>query len=278
MAYEFVIYEKDGPLAKITLNRPERLNPLSNRLRDDLDHALADADAEADDDIHVIIIKGSGRAFSSGYDLIAHDFSPKNGAIQEQVDLIRKSGQRWMQTIWNLRKPVIAQVHGFCMAGGNDLAGICDLTFAAEDAIFSVNEARALGINHLFGLWPLLLGIQKTKELFFTGGFITGKEAEELGLVNRAFPADKLEEEAFARKMSMLPVDLLHAHKHAINRWYEIMGIDAMVKSTGEWDVLAANNPNRQKWMEILQEKGLGAAIDWRDSPFQDGFKRQKKS
>ena len=74
----------------------------------------------------------------------------------------------------------------------------------------------------------------------------------------------------------MLPVDLLQAHKHAINRWYEIMGIDALVKSTGEWDILAANNTNRQKWAEIMQEKGLGAAIDWRDGPFQDGFKRQK--
>ncbi|MEE9285848.1 MAG: enoyl-CoA hydratase-related protein [Dehalococcoidia bacterium] len=278
MPYDNILYSKADRIARITLNRPEKLNPLSNPLRDDLEHALRDA--EDDPDTHVIIIKGAGRAFSAGYDLMRHDFQPRTtGTMQEQIDLIRKSGQRWMQCIWNLRKPVIAQVHGYCMAGGNDLAGVCDLTFAAEDAIFSVNESRALGINHLFGMWPLLIGMKKTKELFFTGGFLTGKEAEELGLINRAFPADRLEEEVekFAAKMAMLPNELLHSHKHAINRWFEIMGLDAMVKSTAEWDIIAAKNPNNAAWAEISRAQGVRAAIEWRDAPFHDDFRKRTR-
>ncbi len=165
------------------------------------------------------------------------------------------------------------------MAGGNDLAGICDLTFAAEDAIFSVNEARALSINHLFGLWPLLIGMKRTKELFFTGGFVTGKEAAEMGMINRAFPADRLdaEVEQFARKMARIPRDLLHSHKAAINRWFEIMGLDAMVKSTAEWDTIASDNPARDAWAEIMRQKGLHAAIEWRDGPFADDFRGRFK-
>ena len=118
------------------------------------------------------------------------------------------------------------------MAGANDLAGVCDLTIAAEDTIFSVNEARVLGINHLLGLWPLLIGMKKTKELFFVGGWVTGREAAELGMVNKAVPFEELEEEteAMAQRVAMAPAELLQSIKRGVNRWYEIMGLDAMVR------------------------------------------------
>lgn len=155
--------EKDSPLARIILNDPQKLNPLSNALRDQFEAALRDAGE--DDAIRVVIVKGAGRAFSAGYDLTPKsvpDFGSPDGNLHRMIHDLQASGLRWLRAIWDFRKPVIAQVHGYCMAGANDLAGVCDLTIAAEDAIFSVNEARVLGINHLMGLWPLLIGMKKT--------------------------------------------------------------------------------------------------------------------
>lgn len=273
MAYEFIKYEKETPIARITLDQPDHLNPLSNLLRDDVEDALKDA--EADEDIRVIIIKGAGRAFSAGYDLTPKeepDFGNTEGSLHVQMDDIRKSSMRWIRAIWDCRKPVIAQVHGYCMAGANDLAGICDVTIAAEDTIFSVNESRVLGMNHLLGLWPLLIGMKKTKELFLAGGYVTGKEAEELGMVNKVVPYEALEAEveAYAQRVAMAPSELLQSIKFGINRWYEIMGLESMARATAEWDTLGSKNPKIAEWGKIVQAEGVAAALDWRDIPYGD--------
>ncbi len=273
MSYRLVLYEKSPPLARIILNQPQKLNPLSNALRDELEDALQNADD--DEAIRVVIIKGAGRAFSAGYDLTPKDvpdFGSADGNVHKQLYDLKRSGLRWLRAIWDFRKPTIAQVHGYCMAGANDLAGVCDLTVASEDAIFSVNEARVLGMNHLLGLWPLLLGMKKTKELFFTGGYVTGKEAAELGMVNKAVPFERLDAEVedLAQRVAMAPAELLHSIKQGINRWYEIMGLDTMVRSTGEWDGLGSMNPKLREWGELVQTKGLRAALDWRDGPYGD--------
>lgn len=271
MSYQWIRYEKDPPLARIVLDNPEKMNPLSNALRDELEQALDDAGG--DDSVRVVILKGSGRAFSAGYDLTPRedpDFGDPN--LHRQIDKLKHSGLRWLRSIWDFRKPVVAQVHGYCMAGANDLAGVCDLTIAAEDAIFSVNESRVLGTNHLLGLWPLLIGMKKTKELFLTGGYVTGREAAELGMVNRAVPFEDLEQEteALARRVAMAPDELLFSIKQGINRWFEIMGLDAMARATTEWDGLASKNPKLEQWAEIVQSQGVTAALDWRDRPYGD--------
>ncbi len=273
MAYALILYAKNPPVGRITLNNPAKLNPLSNDLRDEFEHALDDAAAE--EEIRVVIVKGAGRAFSAGYDLTPKpqpDFGGPTAGLHKQIDDLRRSGLRWLRAIWDFRKPVIAQVHGYCMAGANDLAGVCDLTVAAEDAIFSVNEARVLGTNHLLGLWPLLIGMKKTKELFFTGGYVTGKEAVELGMVNRAVPFERLEDEVetLAQRVAMAPIELLQSIKQGVNHWYEIMGLDAMVRATAEWDGLASKNPKIEKWAEIAEAQGIRAALDWRDVPYGD--------
>jgi len=264
-------YEEDPPLARVVLDDPDKLNPLGNALRDELERALAAA--ESNDAIRVVIIAGAGRAFSAGYDLTpgdTPDFADPNA--HRQIYKLQHSGLRWLRAIWDFRKPVIAQVHGYCMAGANDLAGVCDLTIAAEDAIFSVNESRVLGTNHLLGLWPLLIGMKKTKELFFTGGYVTGKQAAELGMVNLAVPVERLEEEteALARRIAQAPEELLYAIKQGVNRWYEIMGLDSMVRATAEWDGLASMNPKMERWMELVRTQGVRAALDWRDKPYGD--------
>ena len=273
MSYELIRYEKESPLARIVLDQPRKRNPLSNALRDEFEDALHDADE--DDAIRVVIVKGAGPAFSAGYDLTPKpvpDFGSADGNLHKQLYDLKRSGQRWLRAIWDFRKPVIAQVHGFCMAGANDLAGVCDLTLAAEDTIFSVNESRVLGTNHLLGLWPLLIGMKKTKELFFTGGYVTGTEAAELGMINRAVPYERLDEEteALARRVAMAPAELLHSIKQGVNRWYEIMGLDTMVRSTAEWDGLGSQNPKIAEWARIVESEGVRAALDWRDGPYGD--------
>lgn len=271
VSYRLIRYEEDAPIARIVLDNPEKMNPLSNALRDELEHALEDAGA--DEATRVVIISGSGRAFSGGYDLTPNDAPDfDDPSLHRKIQKIKHSGLRWLRAIWEFPKPVVAQVHGYCMAGANDLAGVCDITVAAEDAIFSVNESRVLGTNHLLGLWPLLIGMKKTKELFFTGGYVTGKEAAELGMVNRAVPFEDLERETdlLARRIAMSPDELLFSIKQGVNRWYEIMGLEAMVRATTEWDALGSQNPKLAEWAERVQSGGVRAALDWRDKPYGD--------
>ena len=186
MDYETVFTEIEGPVAYITLNRPEKLNAISQQLRADLEAALADLDEG--DDVRVVVLKAAGRAFCAGYDL-----APRPGgggtrrSIAQDRDGLRKSVERWL-AMWNFRKPIIAQVHGYCLAGGGELAGMCDLIFCAEDAQFGHPAGRALGIPPTLGLWPVKIGMLKSKELLFTGDTIDGKEAERIGMVNRALP------------------------------------------------------------------------------------------
>jgi len=270
-SYANLLYETKGHLAKITLNRPEKLNALSADLRNELDVAVQAADD--DREVRVLIIKGSGRAFSAGYDLSG---SGRPGAYQgprtleDSIYYLRRSGERWMRLLWNMRKPVIAQVHGFCLAGGNDLAGSCDIIIAADDAIFGVPMARALGIHHTLGFWPLTIGMRKTKELMYCGDAISGKEAERIGMVNRSVPEEKLDEtvERLANRIAILPTTLLQSHKQCINRWYEIMGVDAMVRVADEFDAIANKTEAGDRFREISQSKGLKAALEDRDTPY----------
>ncbi|MBI3953606.1 MAG: enoyl-CoA hydratase/isomerase family protein [Chloroflexi bacterium] len=269
--YANLLYETKGHVAKITLNRPEKLNAMSGELRDELDRAVQEADD--DTQVRVLVIKGSGRAFSAGYDLSG---TGRPGAYQGQRSLeesiysLRRSGERWMRLLWYMRKPVIAQVHGFCLAGGNDLAGSCDIIIAAEDCIFGVPQARALGIHHTLGFWPLTIGLRKTKEIMYCGDAISGKEAERIGMVNRSVPEEKLEAtvERLANRIAILPTTLLQSHKQCINRWYEIMGLDAMIRTADEFDAIASRAGPGDTFRQISQTQGLKAALENRDGPY----------
>lgn len=278
MTFENVLYEVRNKVAYITLNRPERRNALSEPMMADIEAAVEKADN--DQGVKCLVVKGTGQAFCSGYDLGGFDPHAEEAGTDEPplalllkgMYMLRRNGDWWMKVFWNMKKPVIAQVHGYCLAGGNDLAGVCDLIYAADDAQFGMPQARALGIPHTFGLLPLTIGMRRSKEMAFTGDTVTGREAERLGMINHAVPGDELDEAVtrMAERVALMPMEMLMVNKWGINRFYEIMGVDAMVRSTNEWDAIASHNSRFAEFVRIVGEEGLKAALTWRDAPWND--------
>jgi len=266
----------------VQLNRPEKMNALSHNLRAELFDALKDF--EADPEVKVIIIRGSGRAFSAGYDLSGisetpddRDYVDKRSGLPNVGPIHPGQGQ-WPQhllsgywIIWELAKPVIAQVHGYCLAGGTELASMCDLMFVAEDAIIGYPPVRAMtSVDILYHPWHLHQ--RKVRELLYTGDSVTGQEAVELGWANRAYPIEQLAEatEAFAERIANIDSALLQMTKRQINRAYEIMGIRTALAVGGDIQELSRVRPGGGEFGRIAREKGLKAALEWRDGPFGD--------
>lgn len=287
MAVEFqeIIYEKNNRIATVTLNKPERLNSMSTQMRDELDMVIEDL--ENDDDTRVLIIKGAGRAFCSGYFLggggqrrepLVYDTGLGDQPRAQRIGAswtrrnIRMSHERWMR-LWNVRQVTIAQVHGYCLAGGNDLIAVCDIVFAAEDAMIGQPQARSMGHLHTFGMWPVYMNPRKAKEWLFTGDYMSGKEAERLGLVNRAVPPELLEQEVmeYAQRVAKIPLDFLHAHKDMVNRWLETYGVRAMMQTACDMDVILLNSPHGLEFSRLIREEGIRSALEWRDGPFREG-------
>jgi len=266
----------------VQLNRPEKMNALSHNLRAELFDALKDF--EADPEVKVIIIRGSGRAFSAGYDLSGISETPDDRDYVDRrsglpnVGPIHPGQGQWPQhllsgywIIWELAKPVIAQVHGYCLAGGTELASMCDLMFVAEDAIIGYPPVRAMtSVDILYHPWHLHQ--RKVRELLYTGDSVTGQEAVELGWANRAYPIEQLAEatEAFAERIANLDSALLQMTKRQINRAYEIMGIRTALAVGGDIQELSRVRPGGGEFGRIAREKGLKAALEWRDGPFGD--------
>jgi len=203
--FEAILYEVERGRARITLNRPEKLNALSNQLLNELHEALWEADE--DTEVHAVVIRGAGRSFSAGYDLAPRP--PANPPQRRRDTKYRgarsfdddtwqlERAQRMRMAIFDMHKPVIAQVHGHCLAGGTDVALLCDMVIAADDAKIGFPPARDLGAlpNNM---WLYNAGPQWAKRLLLTGDTITGAEAAEIGLVLKAVPADLLEAEVRA--------------------------------------------------------------------------------
>lgn len=279
--YENILVETDGPVATITLNRPEKLNALSIGLREDLEGALRELNPG--DAVRVVRIRAAGRAFCAGYDLTpgrggrpvstqergtkAWELGESRIAMDRQG--LREMVDRWLW-MWSYRKPIVAQVQGYCLAGGGELVGACDIVFAAEDARFGHPASRALGIPPTLGMWPAKIGMLKTKELLFTGDMIDGREAERIGMVNRAVPADHLDDEAmaFCKRIAQLPLDALSVHKHVTNRWFEIAGLRTAAAEGAEFDAIYHETPAAKEFNRIAGEQGLKSALAWRDDPF----------
>ena len=220
--FQNIIYEKPADkVLRITLNRPERMNAMSLDLLAEFDQALDEF--EQDPDLSVMIIRGAGRTFCTGYDLGVDQKRGSGSRIMRDRVAMQGLVTRWMR-LWSLLKPTIAQVHGYCIAGGTELAGHCDLVFAAEDASFGNQPGRTMGILPTMSMWPTLMGPRRTKELFFTGDPFTAKQALEWGLINRVYPREKLDEETlgFASRVAMVSAELLMLHKAAVNRYLEI--------------------------------------------------------
>lgn len=230
MNLETVIYEVKDNIARITMNRPDKRNALDHALWDDLIAAFDQADN--DPEVRVVILCGAGAAFCSGWDLKgSYYISVPEGYDQwttgNALRTLRGISERYLK-IMNFPKPVIAQVHGYCLAAGCYLEMLCDIAIAAEDAIFGHPVGQG-GVDSM-PLWVTLLGLRKAKELLMARQFVNGKEAERIGLVNRAVPADKLEEEVWkvAKEMAGVPPDGIMMLKEALNTHAEIMGRGAV--------------------------------------------------
>ena len=278
--YQNILYEKDpedNRLARITLNQPERMNALSYDMLMDIRHALIQA--ERDTEVKIIIIKGAGRTFGTGYDLGTRPhFTEGITPLMADEDHIRYYHQGVWFTIWNLHKPVIAQVHGYALAGASELAMMCDITIIADDAVTGYPPARTFSVPDTF-YWPWLCGLKKAKYLSMSGSPITGKEAAEIGLATMSVPADKLEETVtlVAKRMVMIPSELLSLNKFACNKSMEIMGMRVAMEFTGKLHDYSHTFDATNEFFQISKEKGLRAALEWRDSKFGDDYRALKK-
>jgi enoyl-CoA hydratase len=282
MDFETILYEKDGGKARITLNRPEKLNALSFKLQRELNQALWEADN--DTQVHVVILRGNGRAFCAGYDLTPMQSPRRRDGDEDYANVYRgatsldddiwhlERQQREQMAIWDMHKPVIAQVHGYCLAGGTDLAFLCDIIVAAEDAVFGMPPVRAMGSppNHM---WTYLAGPQWAKYFLLTGDSVDGRKAAEIGLVWKAVPPADLEAEveSLASKMEMIDVELLSPNKRVVNVAMELMGARTMQRLAAENDGRAHQAPAVREFGRIAMTQGLKAALEWRDSKFGDG-------
>ncbi len=264
MAYKCIIYEKDKPFPKvatITLNRPEKLNALSRPLLAEFEEALADVGK--DDNIRVVIIKGAGRAFSAGYDLAPppEERPAVHPDVEEDRQNLYVSVERWLK-IWDLPKPVIAQVHGYCLAGASQMVTFCDITIVAEDARIGM-PSIPVGGGLLSPTLCWLIGPKLAKELSFNVGVhMTGKQVAAAGW-GRAVPADKLEEEVntLAKSITRVPLPILRIKKQAINRVMDVQGFREAVHFGAEWDAILHYAKPVEELVRWLREKGLRQAI-----------------
>jgi enoyl-CoA hydratase len=257
-----------GPVRLLTMNRPEALNALNAELTD----ALSDAVREAgrDEGVRVLVVRGAGRAFCAGYDLSEDAEQGEHDARAWHEDLAASTAR--MLEFTDCPKPTIAQVHSYCLAGGTDLMLACDLSVAADDSYFGYVDVRfGSGVVSMFLPW--VVGVRKAKELLFTGeDRVTADQALAMGMVNRVVPAAELDAAtiALAQEIAKNEPFVIQMSKRAANRAWDVAGFRAAMAANTELDVMieTANLPTRDEFRRITQERGLKAAIAWRDARF----------
>jgi enoyl-CoA hydratase len=281
MAYQNILVDTRERVATITLNRPDKLNAMNWPLLAELDEAL-DA-AERDDAVGAIIIKGAGKCFSTGFDMGADMGHPPRHKIQEgsfhrsSVWNSRAHVQQhidyWMK-IWNLWKPVVAQVHGFCLAGAVELALMCDLLVVGDDARIGCPLVRGQNVEDMFRVVAWHVGIKRAKQLQLTGDTLTAREAVRYGLANCMFPVASLDEKTseIARKIAQVDPTLQMLNKQCVNKMFEIQGFRTAMEYDGVWDSLG--HFHHTPWEKTFHEQGWKAASEQRDAPFGGIFGR----
>ncbi|HJN51390.1 MAG: enoyl-CoA hydratase-related protein [Pseudomonadales bacterium] len=279
--YENILYEKDpedNRLVRITLNQPERMNALSYDLLMDLRHAVICG--ERDPEVKVLILKGAGRAFSAGFDLGPRPQHTEGiTPLMANKDHINYYHQDVWFTIWDLHKPVISQVHGYALAGASELAFMCDFTIMAENSVTGYPPLRTFSVPDTF-YWPWLCGLKKAKYLSMTATPITGKEAADIGLATMAVPEEELEErtELVAKRLAMIPSELLYLNKYACNRSMEMMGMRTAMEFVGKLHDYSHTFESTREFFKVSSEKGLRGALEWRDGKFGDDYRALHKN
>ena len=269
MADPVLLTEQTPWGVRLTLNRPDKLNALSGELVDALARAIDEAAANSD--VRVVALAGTGRAFCSGYDLSEEAGGDIHGPVAWR-ELLAADVAATLKVL-DCPKPVIAQVHGYALAGGLELAMACDLVVAAEGTKLGEPEIR-YGSAPVTLLMPFLIGQKKTRELLLTGDLIDAAEAERIGLVNRVVPADALADEvdALADRIARTPPEVVAPTKRMLNRAMDAMGFREAVEAGIDLGAIinAADTPEQREWDEIVRRDGLKAALAWRDRRYDE--------
>jgi enoyl-CoA hydratase len=279
--YKFIIVDQpDKYINRITLNRPEKRNALNNELRGEVIKALEKADM--DDEIRVTIIRGAGTCFSAGYDLTADNSKNRPWFTSPGLGLKVNSWPRhvtqgWFK-MWDMSKPIIAQVHGYCLAGASELATACDLVYVSEDAQIGYPAVRSISPPDLqYPVW--LMGMRAAMEYMLTGSSLRGKEAERVGWANHCFPTDELEEKVLekARSVANIPPDLQILNKRSVHQAMEIMGVRSALRAGHSLVSLAFYQKSNEEFFTKLYTGGsLTKSLNERDGKW--GDYRTKKS
>lgn len=279
MGYETIAYSVAGPIATITLNRPEELNTIVPPMPDEIEAAMAAA--TRDPQVKVVILRGAGRAFCGGFnfgkgfhhwdDAITTDGKWDAGKDFAFSTTPSMSPTQKFMSIWRSSKPVIAQVHGWCVGGGSDYALCADIVIASEDARIGTPYSRMWGA-YLSGMWLYRLGLTKAKEFALTGRALSGREAADIGLINSAVPFAELEATVMktAGQLATIPMSQLSAMKLIVNQAYENMGLASTQTLGPILDGLMRNTPDALGFIELAGGEGVQAAITRRDQPFGD--------
>ena len=270
MSSDIVLIDEPAPMVRrITMNRPEKRNSLIHPLRGAILESLRAADQ--DPDVRVMIVRGAGPSFSAGYDLAGGNEGYELPFYTPAGDgqWPRHVTEGWM-SIWDLAKPVIAQVHGYCLAGGSELATCCDLVYVAEDAQMGYPAVR-FGVPDMH-FHPWFLGMRRAMEMMVTGDSISGLEAAREGWANRAFPADRLEDAVLdvARRITTVPPELVQLNKRVVHRQMEHMGLRTGIRAGTELCALGTHTEAMRRFTTAIKEKGLTGALSERDKPFGD--------
>jgi enoyl-CoA hydratase len=272
MRFGTLRYTVDGRIARITLNRPQRLNAIDDRMPGEIRRAVEAANA--DERVHVIVLAGAGRAFCAGYDL--KYFAERKGrgdAVSQEMpwDPMRdyRMMKRWTEdffSIWRSYKPVICKVQGYAVAGGSDIALCADLVVMAEDARIGYMPARVWGCPTT-AMWVYRLGAEKAKRMLLTGDTIDGRTAKAWGLVHEAVPAAKLDAavNALAKRIAAVPKNQLMMQKLMINQAYENMGLGTTQMMATLFDGIARHTPEGLWFKRYAEEHGFHEAVAWRD-------------
>ena len=262
--FNTIEYVTKGPIARISLNRPDKLNAINQPMVGELNQALDKA--ESDDSVRSILLTGNGRAFSAGFDLEGdEDSSPDVEAVRDELtadfDIIMR--------FWNSPKVTVAAVHGYCLGSAMEMAVACDVTLSAEECFFGAPEVR-FGSGIVALILPWVIGPKRSKELLLTGeDRVSAQDALGYGLINRVVPPEELIEQAEALALSIARNDRLAVQmtKQAINRTCEIAGMSTAMQEALDLDIIVESTETEEsrEFNEILRTQGAKAAIEWRD-------------
>ncbi|ADB51125.1 crotonase/enoyl-CoA hydratase family protein [Conexibacter woesei] len=277
MSYETLRYDVADEVATITLDRPDRLNTIVPPMPEEFQAAI-DA-AAVDAEVKVIVVRGAGRAFCAGYDFgggFHHwdELMTTDGRWDPGKDFLTASAYgptyRFM-SMWRVPKPVVAQVHGWCVGGGSDMALCADIVIASDDAQIGTPYSRMWGC-YLSGMWIHRLGLAKAKEHALTGKPLSGAEAADVGLINAAVPFERLEAEVatMVAQLKSVPASQLAAMKLIVNQAYESRGLSGTQTLGPILDGLMRNTPDAHRFIDTAERDGVGAAVAARDRPFGD--------